>query len=108
MKKLFILFFLIIFLVACSPNLVTSETFAQCLTGKGVAMYGTEWCGHCQNQKALFGDSFQYINFVDCDQNRAACIDARIPGYPTWIINGEQYAGEQSFAELAQATGCEI
>ena len=84
------------------------DAFAQCLTEKGVTMYGTEWCPHCQNQKALFGSSFDFIDYVDCDKNRAACVAAGVEGYPTWKINGENYAGEQSFVVLKRLTGCEI
>ena len=32
-------------------------SLAQCLTEKEVIMYGTEWCSHCKNQKAMFGES---------------------------------------------------
>ena len=37
-------------------------------------MYGTNWCTHCSDQKALFGKkSFAEINFVDCDQEKNKC-----------------------------------
>ena len=32
-----------------------------------------------------------------------ACGEAGIEGFPTWIINGKQYVGEQSFDKLEQA-----
>jgi hypothetical protein len=83
------------------------DEFAQYLTEQGVIMYGTEWCSHCKNNKALFGNSFQYINFVDCDYDRDACIEAGISGYPTWDVNGKNYPGEQSLERLAQLTNYE-
>ena len=83
------------------------DSFAQCLTDAGVSMYGAEWCPHCQAQKALFGDSFQYINYHECTVETQACNDAGIQGYPTWIVDGKQYPGEQSFRALADLTGCE-
>ena len=47
---------------------------AECLTSKGVTMYGTNRCSHCQNQKELFGyDAFTKINFVDCDKEKNTC-----------------------------------
>ena len=67
-------------------------------------MYGTEWCPHCKNQKALFGNSFQYINYIDCDKDRNACRDAEITGYPTWKRDGQNYPGEQSLYRLAELT----
>tara|TARA_Y100000310_G_scaffold319200_1_gene374189 strand:+ start:625 stop:1002 length:378 start_codon:yes stop_codon:yes gene_type:complete len=78
------------------------DEFAQYLTEQGVIMYGTEWCPHCKNNKELFGNSFQYVNYIDCDRNRDACADANIRGYPTWNVNGESYPGEQSLERLAQ------
>lgn len=113
------LFILVIPLVltGCSQDSTTQDTtqepakytsLAQCLTQKGVKMYGTEWCSHCKNQKSIFGDSFQYIDYVDCDKNKDECLTAGIGGYPTWIINGEQYPGEQSLERLAGLSGCEL
>ncbi len=71
-------------------------------------MYGTEWCSHCKNQKSMFGDYFQYIDYVDCDKNKDECLTAGIRGYPTWVIAGEQYPGEQSLERLAGLTGCDL
>jgi glutaredoxin len=84
------------------------DSFAKCLTEKGVKMYGTDWCSHCKNQKSLFDKSFKYIDYVDCDWNRDECTRAGVRGYPTWKINGENYPGEQSFYELSSLTGCEL
>ena len=80
------------------------DEFANYLTGQGVKMYGTEWCSHCQNQKKLFGNSFQYIDYIDCDKNKNECSIAGVTGYPTWSINGQNYPGEQSLEKLAQLT----
>jgi len=86
--------------------------FAKCLTEKGAKMYGTFWCSHCKNQKEMFADAFQYINYVECDLGGGKvaqeCIEKGIEGYPRWIINGKQYAGKQTFQELADASGCEL
>ncbi len=81
------------------------DEFAQYLTEQGVKMYGTEWCSHCKNQKKLFGNSFQYIDYIDCDRNRKVCTDAGVKGYPAWNINGQNYPGEQSLQRLASLTG---
>lgn len=84
------------------------ESFAQCLTDNGVKMYGTEWCSHCKNQKKLFGDAFNNVDYIDCDKYGNLCDDADIEGYPTWNVNGENYPGEQSFERLAYLSGCEF
>ena len=41
---------------ASGPGLAPTDALAQCLTAKGVKMYGAYWCSHCQNQKKAFGD----------------------------------------------------
>ncbi len=84
----------------------STDNLAKCLTTKGATMYGTEWCSHCKNQKAAFGNSFKYVNYVDCDANPSKCSAAGIRGYPTWQINGRNYPGEQSLSKLKSLTGC--
>ena len=82
------------------------DSFAQCLTENGMKMYGTEWCSHCKNQKARFGDSFQYIDYIDCDEEEDVCVAEGIRGYPTWKFEGNIYPGEKEFEELAALSGC--
>ena len=84
------------------------DNLAMCLTANGVVMYGAEWCPHCQNQKKAFGSSVQYINFVDCEVYTSECTNAGITGYPTWVINGEQYPGERELSQLAALSGCDL
>ena len=85
-----------------------TEDFAQCLTDSGAVMYGTDWCHYCQNQKELFGEDFEKINYVNCDYNKAACDDAGVSGYPTWVINGVTYPGFKQIEKLAELSGCEV
>ena len=73
------------------------DEFAQCLSGKGASMYGAYWCSHCENQKKMFGGSFKYVNYVECTENEDLCNEKGIQGYPTWIIDNQQYPGEQTF-----------
>ena len=114
MKKIILMLgvLLMIFLVGCSRSTKSGsgelDSFAQCLTEKGVKMYGTEWCSHCKNQKAAFGSSFQYVDYVDCDRSKQVCDSAEITGYPTWIIEGQNYPGEQQLNKLASLSGCEL
>jgi len=105
-KKLIIiaLFFGILIIAAgCGKNY---DSFAQCLTEKGAAMYGADWCTHCQEQKKMFGSSFKYVDYVNCDFNEGECIKKGIKGYPTWIINETDYRGVQSLQKLGYLTGC--
>ncbi|MFH1474201.1 MAG: thioredoxin domain-containing protein [Candidatus Aenigmatarchaeota archaeon] len=84
------------------------DEFAKCLTDSGAVMYGTEWCGHCQNQKAMFGNSFSYVNYVDCDNNKLLCDNAGVEGYPTWRIDANNYPGEKTLQALSDLSGCSL
>ncbi len=85
---------------------VDAEKLAKCLTSKGVIMYGTSWCGHCNNQKNAFGEAFEYVDFIDCDNERKICVEAGIRGYPSWIINGQIYPGARQLDQLADLSEC--
>ncbi|MGV8171741.1 MAG: peptidylprolyl isomerase [Candidatus Woesearchaeota archaeon] len=96
------------------PQKKNLDNFAKCLTEKNATFYGAYWCGHCNNQKTAFGDSLQYVKYVECavegqpQVQTAVCTEAGISGYPTWIINGKEYPGEQTLERLAQLTGCAL
>ncbi|MCA9477837.1 MAG: hypothetical protein KC535_01685 [Nanoarchaeota archaeon] len=100
---------LLVLLSACSSTIVgPADELAQCLTDSGAVMYGTEWCPHCKAQKEMFGTSFQYVTYVDCDKYPQACTNAGIQGYPTWVIDGANYPGTQSLYDLAKLSGCSL
>jgi hypothetical protein len=95
-----------------SPRRV--DTFAQCLTSKGAKMYGAWWCPHCADEKKLFGNGFQYVNYVECSppgqrtQNEV-CKQAGIKNYPTWqFAEGSRTEGTQPLAALSKKTGCRL
>jgi hypothetical protein len=98
-------------LLASRPPAVSAnyDDFAKCLSSKGAVMYGAYWCPHCQNTKKNFGDSFQYVNYVECTVDIKKCTDANITGYPTWTFSsGTRLEGEQSFSDLAKASSCTL
>lgn len=102
------------FLRARNTNMLVEDTkyddLAKCITAAGVEMGGTDWCGHCKNQKEKFGSSFQYIKFHNCDTDKW-CGDMGITGYPTWVDtahNNTLYVGGQELAGLAGIAGCSI
>jgi hypothetical protein len=85
-----------------------SDEFAKCLTEKGAVMYGTYWCSHCKAQKREFGDSFQFVDYVECTEEADLCTEKEIEGFPTWIIDEKKYTGQQSLSTLSLLTGCEL
>ena len=83
-----------------------AEKLALCLKEENSTMFGAYWCPHCQNQKKMFGSSFQYINYIECTENKELCSTKGISGYPTWEISGNLYSGEKTFEELEQLAHC--
>ncbi len=90
------------------------DEFAKCLSEKGVKFYGAFWCAHCNREKALFGNSVHYLNYIECSQpdgqrQTQACISANINSYPTWeFADGSRQTGELSLEQLSQKTGCSL
>ena len=85
------------------------DEFAKCLGENDVVMYGAEWCSHCTAQKKMFGESFKYINYVECSEELKICSQKEIQGVPTWEFqNGEKLIGEQTIEKLSQKSGCPL
>ena len=90
------------------------DGFAKCLTEKGFKEYGAYWCPHCLEQKKLFGNSYKYIDYIECDirgpnGNPKECDRVGIKGYPTWITGeGKFLEGPQSLEVLSKVSGCEL
>ena len=89
-----------------------ASVLARCLTANGIKLYGSSTCGHCRNQKEMFGDAIEYVTYVECNHNHedadvAACDEAGIGAYPTWVLaDGEQLVGSRQLEDLAKETGC--
>ena len=90
------------------------DQFAQCLSEKKAVMYGSFLCPHCQDQKDLFGDSWPYVQYVECStpgsrQMTSACSAAKIQHVPTWVFgNGQRREGLTPLKELSDRTGCKL
>lgn len=87
---------------------------AKQLKAIGAKMYGAFWCSHCFEQKQMFGkEAMKYFDYVECYpegyrsgvQIAKECDAVDIQGFPTWIINGQKFSGEQDFASLAELSG---
>lgn len=89
------------------------DQFAQCLSDRNTTMYGAYWCSHCLTQKKMFGNSFKFVNYVECDGQGPngkpqLCQEKGVKGYPTWEIMGKMYEGQQNLATLSAITGCPL
>eukprot|EP00898_Chlorokybus_atmophyticus_P006156 jgi/Chlat1/6541/Chrsp45S06008 len=104
------------------PTITTQSTpwtiaLAQHLRTVGAKFYGAFWCNHCHDQKEDFGqEAMKYVNYVECYPNgfrrgenmAKACLDAKLEGFPTWIINGQVLSGEQQLSALAEVSGFQL
>ncbi|GAB4848410.1 ribosome biosynthesis protein lto1 [Ancistrocladus abbreviatus] len=89
-------------------------SLARHLHSIGAKMFGAFWCSHCLEQKEMFGhEAAKLLDYVECfpDGYRKGvkiakvCADARIDGFPAWVINGQVLNGEQELSELARVSG---
>lgn len=92
---------------------VASESFAKCLTEKGMKFFGSKNCSWCAKEKTLLGDSMQYVNYIECTgddgQLTKACQDANITSFPTWQLpNGTKESGYKTLEQLAEVSGCSL
>ncbi len=84
---------------------------AKHLSQTGAKFYGSFLCGHCHNQKQLFGkEAIQYVPYVECTKpdkrtQTDICIEQKIQGYPTWKIGGKSLTGTKPLAKLAELSG---
>lgn len=101
-----------------SPAVAGEETeldgFAKCLTEGGATIYVHRDCGHCKDQKELFGASFQYLNYVECAGESPGewsdvCPKAGINGVPTWVFkDGSKAVGLQTLEALSEKIDCPL
>ena len=92
-----------IVIINSKGNGVSKET-ATCI-GENSELYTQFGCHACKIQEDMFGNSYKYLNIIDCFFEREKC--TTITHTPTWIINGEKYRGVQSIEKLKELTGCD-
>lgn len=84
-------------------------SLAQCLAQKKITMYGAEWCGHCQDQKAAFGEAWSLVPYVECPDNVKLCLAKKVKGYPSWVKeDGTILEGFVALDKLAVWAECQI
>ena len=65
-------------------------------------VYGADWCGWTQKQKAELQEHNIHHDFIDCtkDEHKAQCAD--ITGFPTIEHNGKKHPGFKPHQALQQ------
>ena len=90
------------------------DAFAKCLASRQAKMYGLYWCPHCQEQKAMFGESFHDVPYVECaikgsSELAPACKMAGVKLFPSWQFGTEApKEGVLSLDALSDKTGCSL
>ena len=86
-------------------NANTDEELAKCIGSKS-ALYIQTGCFACQKQEDLFGDTYKFLNTIDCLVQKQECLDKEITATPTWIINSKKFVGIRTIEKLKELTGC--
>lgn len=94
-----------IIILTKKPSNTTDSPVAKCI-GQNSVLYVQRGCSHCEDQKNLFGDSYQYLNITDCFYETQKCINNSIEATPTWVIKSQKYVGVQTIETLKNLTGC--
>mmetsp|Transcript_2016 Transcript_2016/g.2835 ORF Transcript_2016/g.2835 Transcript_2016/m.2835 type:complete len:391 (-) Transcript_2016:1760-2932(-) len=98
-----------------APPRITTHSSPEALkVGKelktlNAQMYGAFWCSHCYDQKQTLGkEAFtESVTYIECSKDgvnsqSTLCKEQNIPGYPTWVIGGQQFPGESDLEELQE------
>jgi len=110
-------FFVFVPVEASAANMELSalDSFSNCLAERNIVMYGGDGCGFCLEQKKLFGSSFRFIKYHNCEleQNQVECVRKAMKKWPTWYLlasnNDDEIAkveGVQSLEKLVEFSGC--
>ena len=96
-----------------APPVTTTSSQAEIELAKhlkqtGAKMYGAYWCSHCYEEKLVFGQpAVADLPYIECapdgkNSQTAACKEAGVRAFPTWIVNGKIYEGTQTPQQLAE------
>jgi hypothetical protein len=92
-----------------TPSSEELEKFVECLKDADFVIYGANWCGYTKQLVTMLGgwDMVKPI-YVECTENEELCQEKGVGGYPTILIQGEEYQGGRTFEEFGAATDCQV
>ena len=95
---------------------IDMDALADCLSSKGVLMYGSYTCSACRATRKMFGDSFEKITEIECnphapDTQADLCLEKEIAQTPAWIlevdgVDVKRKDGYQTAEELVEYFEC--
>ena len=81
----------------------TDDEILKCIASK-TTLYVQLGCSHCELQKEILGEGYNYFNKIDCFYEPDKC--QYIFATPTWKINQKSLPGIKSIEELRELTKC--
>lgn len=96
------------------------DSFANCITEKGVTVYESFECSACQAQKGFFGNSHKLLKSFECGSlgvspwSNPICNEKEIKGVPTWLdgsgsrIEIGAITSTEDLKKLGSLTGCSV
>lgn len=86
---------------------------AQCLRERHYLVYGAWWCGHCDDQKKIFGVAgLPALNYTECYPDKGTdetpeCQAMKFAKFPTWVLpDGRRISHFLTLDQLAALSGC--
>lgn len=81
--------------------------FVNCLKEAGFMVYGANWCGWTTRLVSMFG-GWEIIDpiYVECTEEAELCQKKEIAGYPTILVNDQNYQGGRTFQDFSEVTNC--
>ncbi len=82
----------------------TYDKFVKCLSSKSLVLFGSADCEYCNSLKSAFGQSSNFLSYIDCSKDKSRCGDVK--EYPMWHFSGQYLRGNFSLQELSIITKC--
>lgn len=74
---------------------------------ENVLFFGADWCGHCRDQKEIFGEELTDAIYINCDKS-LLCKEYEIQFLPTLLFlnDSSKLYGVQEIETLLNKSGC--
>ena len=95
---------------AKASTITNLKEFNECLSSKGVVIYGANTCPACNSLVNTLGgyDAVESV-YVECTLQGALCSENKMTRFvPEIHVNGELYSGSRTLQALSSETGCAL
>lgn len=83
------------------------EKFIACLAQANFVIYGADWCGYTTSLISMLGgwETTKPI-YIECTEETDLCTEKEITGYPTVLLDDNEFTGSRNLEDFAFYTGC--